>query len=179
MAGDLVQVTEELLKLHKDINFRSDLFFVNIIHLLLTIIRNICFTAVNNISNRKVETTFKSFKDIYSYYMKGGFYITTIHADGEFTPLQAMIYEHIPGGPRINLTRANEYVTDIERLVTVIKEIKRAVRHSLLFNNTPKLLTVYIVLTVVIMLKYFPVRGGLSAILRPNTKMYSDTIHYK
>ena len=39
--GDLVQVSEELVKLHKDIYFTVDLFFVNGIPLFLTLIRKI------------------------------------------------------------------------------------------------------------------------------------------
>ena len=61
---------------------------------------------------RKVDTIFKAFKEIYISYMKHGFHITTIHADREFSPLQAMIYKHMPGGARINLTSANEHVPE-------------------------------------------------------------------
>ena len=83
------------------------MFFVNTITLFLTIIRKICFTAVNYLSKIKLETIFKAFKEIYNYYMKSRFHITTIHADGEFSPLQAMIYKNIPGGPSINFTSSN------------------------------------------------------------------------
>ena len=68
------------------------MFFVNTITLFLTIIRKICFKIVNYLATRKVETTFKAFKKIYSYYMKSGFQITNIHAYGEFPPIQTMIY---------------------------------------------------------------------------------------
>ena len=62
----------------------ADFFFVNGIPLFLNPSSKICFTAVNRITNRKVETIFKAFKKIYSYYMKCGFHITTIHADEDF-----------------------------------------------------------------------------------------------
>ena len=41
MAGDLVQVPVELVKLHKDIYLTADLLFVNGILFFLTLIRNI------------------------------------------------------------------------------------------------------------------------------------------
>ena len=127
----------------------ADLLFVNGIPFFFTLRRKICFTSVNHLTNRKMETTFKAFKEIYRYYMKRGFHITTLRADGEFAPLQAMVYKHIPGRPMINITSANEHVPDIERRIRFVKERTRDVRHVLPFNKTPKLLTIYIFFTVV------------------------------
>ena len=67
VAGDLVQVPEYLVTLHKDIYLMADMLFVNSIPFFLSLRRKICFKAVNHISNRKVETIFKSFKEIYMY----------------------------------------------------------------------------------------------------------------
>ena len=53
--------------------------------------------------------------------MKRGFHITTLHAYGEFSSLQAIIYDHMPGGPRINLTNANEHVPNMEHQIIVVK----------------------------------------------------------
>ena len=63
------------------------MFFVNGVPFFLALSRKMCFTDVNHLANRKLETIFKAFKEMYSYYMKRGFHITTIHADGEFSPL--------------------------------------------------------------------------------------------
>ena len=46
------------------------------------------------------------------YYFKSGFPITTLHVDGEFAQLQALIHD-IPGGERFNLASASEHVTEI------------------------------------------------------------------
>ena len=73
MVGDLVQVPEELMKLQRDIYFTADILFVHSIPFFIILIRNICFTAVNHLANRKVEIILKDFKDIYSYYTKRGF----------------------------------------------------------------------------------------------------------
>ena len=167
------------MKLHKVIYLTEDLFFVNSTPLFLTLTRKICFTSVNHLTNRKVETTFKAFKEIYSYYINRGFHITTLHAYGEFSPLQAMVYEHMPGGPMINLTIANEHLPYIERQIRVVKERTRSVRHRLTFNKTTKLITIYIVFTVVMMLNYFPFKGGVSAILSTNTINNGEKLHYK
>ena len=129
IAGYLVQVTEEPMKLHKDIYFTADIFFVNSIPLFITLNREICLTSANHLANRKVETIFKAFKYIFSHYMKHVFQITTLHADEEFPPTQAMIYGHMPEGPMINLTSENEHVLDIEHKIIIVKERTRAVRH--------------------------------------------------
>ena len=97
VAGELVQVPKQLVKLHKDIYFKAYLLFIITINFFLTIIRKICFTAVNYLSKIKLETIFKAFKEIYNYYMKSMFHITTIDADGEFSLLHTMIYYHMPG----------------------------------------------------------------------------------
>ena len=89
-----------------------------------------------------------------------------------------MIYDHMPGGPRINIISENEHVPDIELQIRVIKEIIKVIWQILPFNNTPKLLKIYIVFTVVKMINYLPVKGGVSSILSSKTIMSSYTLHY-
>ena len=62
LAGDLVQVTEELVNLHKYIYLTEYLLFVNSIPLFITLSRKIFFVYVNHLSFRKVDTIFKAFK---------------------------------------------------------------------------------------------------------------------
>ena len=172
MLDEPVQVPEELVKLHKDIYLTADMSFVNSIPFFITLLSKIWFTAVNHIVNRKVGIIFKAFREIYTYYVKRGFHITTPHAYGEFPPPQAR-------GTRFNLTSANEHAPEIEHWIRVVKERTRAVSHILYFNHTPKLISIYNVFKVVMMLNYFPVKGEVSAILNPNTTMSNETLHYK
>jgi hypothetical protein len=178
VAKDFVKVPKELLKLHQLVFLTADLFFVNQIPFFLTLSRKICFTAVNHVTDRKAETIFKAFEEIYRFYLQRGFKITTVHADGEFAPLQAMI-QAMPGGPRVNLASANEHVPEIERRIRVVKERSRSIRHSLPFNKIPKLLIIYIVFYAVQLLNHFPAKGGVSATISPKTIMSGETLHYK
>ena len=82
MASELVQVPEDLVKLHRYIYYKVDLLFVNSNTFFLALSSKKCFTAVKNIAKRKSDTIFKVFKDIYIYYMKSGFRIITLHKDG-------------------------------------------------------------------------------------------------
>ena len=109
------------LKLQKEVFLTLDIFFVNKILFFLTISRKICFTAVKYFANRTVPQIFAAFKEIYQYYLHRRFRITTVHSNGEFAPLQALI-ESLPGGPMINLASTNTHVPKIERKIRVLKE---------------------------------------------------------
>jgi hypothetical protein len=157
MAREYVKVPKELLKLHKEVFLTTDIFFVNKIPFFLTLSRNICFTAANHLADRTVPQIFKSFKEMYHYYLHHGFHITTVHADGEFAPLKTLI-KAMPGGTMVNLASANKHVPEIERRVRVVKERCRATRHSLPFHTIPKLMTIHIVLNVIKLLNFFQQR---------------------
>jgi hypothetical protein len=121
VVRDYVKVPNELLKLHKEVFLTTDIFFVNKIPCFLTLSRNICFTAVNNLADRTVPQIFKAFKEMYHYYLQRGFHITTVHADGEFAPLKTLI-EAMLGDPMVNLASANDHVPEIKRRFRVVKE---------------------------------------------------------
>ena len=69
---------------------------------------------MSHIEDRKSTTILKSFKEIYMYYLKRSFKITTLYVDGDFEQFQALIYE-MPGGPMIKLESASEHVPEKER----------------------------------------------------------------
>jgi hypothetical protein len=155
---DYVKVPLELMKIHKEVFLTTDIFFVNKNPFFLTLIRKITFTAINHLADRTVPQILKAFKEIYQYYLQRVFHITVVHADSEFAPLKPLI-ESILGGPVINLASANEHVPEIERRLRVVKERCRATRHSLPFEQIPKIMTVHIVLNVVKLLIFFQPRA--------------------
>jgi hypothetical protein len=114
VAGNFVKVPKEFLKLHQSVYMTADILFVNKIPFFLTLSRQICFTTVNHLADRKIATIFKAFKEIYQLYYSRGFRVTLLHVDNEFAPLKALIQE-MPVGPRVNLTSANEHVPEIKR----------------------------------------------------------------
>jgi hypothetical protein len=111
VARDMAKVPMNLLQLHKEVFMTFDMFFVNSVSFFLTLSRKTCFTAVTHLANRTVPQIFKALKEIYQHYLQSGFCITTVHADGEFAPLQTLIAS-MPGGPLVNLRSAmNTYPT--------------------------------------------------------------------
>jgi hypothetical protein len=178
VARDYVTVPMELLKLHKEVYMKTDIFFVNKIPFFLTLSRKICFAAVNHLADRTVLQIFKAFKEMYQYYLQRVFHVTMVHADGEFVPLKPLI-KSMPDGLLVNLESANEHVPEIERIIRVVKERCRATRHILPFQRIPKLLTIHIVLNVIKLLIFFSTKGTVSETLSPKTIMYGDTLDNK
>jgi hypothetical protein len=133
---------------------------------------------VNHLADRKADTIFKAFEEIYKFYFHCGFRIENVHADGEFAPIQALI-QAMPSGPRVNLASSNEHVLEIERRIRVVKERARAVRHSLPFSRIPKLLMIHLIFNCIKLLNHFPVKGGILDTLSPKTITTSDALHYK
>jgi hypothetical protein len=175
-----VKVPSAILKLHRYVTLAADLFFCQSddTPFSLTYTQRICFTAVNHLADRLTKTIFKAYHKIHYFYLKRGFYITTLNVDGEFTPLQVPI-QSIPGGPKVNLTSANEHVPKIKRCIQVEKERARSFQHSLPFNRIPKLLTIHIVFVAVKLLNHFPPKEGISDMISPKTIMTGGTLDYK
>ena len=86
----------------------------------ITLSRKIDFLGISHLPGRKIHNIFQACKILYRYYLRRGFRITTVHADGEFFLLKELI-EGMPGGPSVNLTGANEHVPEIERGIRVVK----------------------------------------------------------
>jgi hypothetical protein len=54
VARDYVKVPKHLLKLHKEVFLKTDMFFVNKIPFFMILSRKICFTAFNHLADRTV-----------------------------------------------------------------------------------------------------------------------------
>ena len=110
--------------------------------------------------------------------MHRGFRITTVHSDGEFAPLQAMVAS-LPGGPMINLASSNKHVPGIERKIRVVKERCCAARHGLPFQRILELLTIHIVFQTVKLVNFFPTKGRISDTLISKTIISGEILDYK
>jgi hypothetical protein len=108
VPSDVIAVPTDIRELHRNVTMSIDVFFVNKIPFFITLSRNICFTTVTHLANRKTATIFAAFKSIFMYYLQKGFQIITVTADNEFAPFGELMYE-LPGAPTLNLTSANEH----------------------------------------------------------------------
>ena len=177
VTRDIVKVPKEFMKLHNEVMISIDIFFVNKIAFFLSLSRVIYYTGTSHLADRKVGTIFKAFKEIFVFYLRRGFRIVDVNADGEFEPLKPLI-EALPSAPTVNLAAKSEHVADIERRIRVVKERARAARSRLPFRRIPELLTIWIVFQSVRMLNYFPSKGGVSSTLSPTTIMSGEVLDY-
>ena len=83
-----------------------NIFFVNGIPFFHSLSRKIYFTGVSHLPGRSKKQIFQAFKELFIFYIRHGFRISTVHADGEFAPLKPII-ECMPGVPYANVTAAN------------------------------------------------------------------------
>ena len=93
------------MKLHNNIYLTTDILFVSQIPFFVTLSRKIVFTATTHLQNRKIDTVYKAFLKIYTFYRRGGSRITTVSCDGEFAPLARKLSSD-PEALKINLTVA-------------------------------------------------------------------------
>ena len=156
-----------------------DIFFVSSAPYFATLSLRICFLLVTHLQNQKKSIIFKALKAINNYYLQQGFQIVFIKGDGEFKPMEEMVFK-LYGAPKLNLSSASEHVPEIERTIRVIKERVRAVVYSLPVNALPpKVLTHYAVLFVTKLLNLFPVKGGISTQFSPKQILTGEVVHYK
>ena len=118
---DIVEIPKEMIAMHKNATLGIDIFFVNKIPFFVTLSRDICFTSVMHLTDRKLPSIFAALRGKYNYYLKRGFRITTVMADGEFAPLQTLLSQ-LHEAPILNLTAENEHEPFVERRIRVIKE---------------------------------------------------------
>ncbi|MGL6132320.1 MAG: hypothetical protein ACRCZ9_11980, partial [Fusobacteriaceae bacterium] len=175
---DIVAVPAMIRDLHRNVTLAVDIFYINNIPFMMTLSRNLCFTTVTHLNNRKTETIYKAFAGIFKYYLQRGFQIMTVTGDNEFSSIEEKLFD-LPGAPRLNVTSANEHEPYIERRIRVVKERVRSVRHSLPFKTIPTKMVTHMVFFVVKLLNYFPTTGGVSEVYSPKTIMSGEVINYK
>ena len=98
VVEDRIPIPKHLINMQNGVTVSIDICFVN----------NICFTSSTHLENRTLKTIFKAFRGVYNFYLKHGFRITMVMADGEFAALQTLPNDII-GAPNLNLTAANEH----------------------------------------------------------------------
>ena len=178
VALDCIKIPKDISNLKKAVFLTAEIFFVNRVPFFIYLYRKMDFTGVSHLKGWTAEIIFDAFKDIFRFYLQQGFRVQTVHADGEFGALKYLI-QNMPEGPRVNLTSANEHVTEIERRICVVKERSCAFRHSHPFNRIPKLMTTHAILNIAKMLNYFLTKQGISSELSPRSILIVESLDYK
>jgi hypothetical protein len=157
---DVIEVPKEIRQLHKRVTLTIDIFFFNGVPYFVTLSLRICFLSVMHLQKQKIDTISRALKAMHNFYLQRSFQIVFIKGDGEFKPLDGMMFK-LYGAPKIDLSSANEHVLEIERKIWVIKERVCVVVYSLPVNTLPPDVLVNAVLFVTKQLNLFPVKGGV------------------
>ena len=159
-----VDIPASLMSRCRDVVLAGDVMFVNKIPFFVTISRDIKFSTVKVMKNRKAGTILMAIKQVLNVYKKQGFVLTTILMDGEFETLRG---ELSALQLTLNTASNDEHVPEVERYIRTLKERVRCVYNTLPFNRMPTRMVVEMVYSGNFWLNSFPALDGVSDTISP------------
>ena len=94
-----------MIKLHKEVLLTCNIFFMK--NTILTDVESEdILHRSHHLENCTVPQIFKSFKEVYQYYLHRGFRITTVHTYSKLGNLKSLI-ESLTGVPLVNMATEN------------------------------------------------------------------------
>ena len=170
---DIVPLPSDILENHKNVVLCGDIFFMDKLKVFTTISRNIAFTTIEVIKNRKLHATIlpciKRVKNVYRY---RGFKTKQLITDDEFKPLKTDL---LGIGIVLNSSSANEHVPEVERNIRLIKERIRAAMADLPYKILPNLMKKALLKLQVQWLNMLPRGNGISPTMSPRTIVHGTT----
>ena len=152
-----------------------DVMKVNKIPFLVTISRAIKFGTVAWLKNSKIETIMSSVTQVRNVYLKRGFTLEVIEADGQFEPLRGELGAL---GITLNKCSRQEHVPVAERRIRTLKERCRCIHNMLPFKKLPAMLVIQMVSTCNFWLNIYPPTDGVSRSINPRELLTGVKIDY-
>ena len=117
VVADYVAVPRALVEQNKVVTLAADVFFVDGMAFLITVLRRIKFITVEHVQVRMATSLSKHLTCVLQAYERAGFKVRTILMDGEFEKVRDLM-------PCIecNTMVAKEHVSESERTIRTIKE---------------------------------------------------------
>ncbi len=140
-SGGLVPIPATIMAHYRRIILCVDVMKVNRMPFLVTISRAIKFGTVAWLKNGKTDTILTRIKDVHSIYIKRGFLLEIVEADGQFEPLRGELSEI---GITLNRCSREEHVPVAERRIRTLKERCRCIFNTLPFTKLPAMLVVHV-----------------------------------
>jgi hypothetical protein len=167
VRNDQVNIPINIMRCYKDVTIACDIMFVNKLPFFMTISRHIKFGTAKMIKSAKSATLIAAIKQVRGAYLKRGFNITHILADGQFEPLRGDVANL---GITLNIVSRDEHVPEIERYIRTVKERTRCVYNTLPFRRiVPSRIIIEMVYSSVFWLNMFPAIDGISKTLSPRS----------
>ena len=125
-----------------------------------------------------IHIKFFKYRDkILQKYNSAEFINTMIHEDNSFKPFMDKVKCNLD--VTMNYVNPGDYVHDIDINSRTVTGIYCAQYHRLPFQNIPKVMIKYLASVVVIKLKYFPFKKGLSPYCIPQTILDQQPLDHK
>jgi hypothetical protein len=152
-----------------------DVMKVNKMPFLVTMSRAIKFGTVAWLKNAKTATILANITEVRNVYLKRGFLLEVIEADGQFEPLRGAL-AHM--GVTLNKCSREEHVPVAERRIRTLKERCRCICNTLPFKKLPGMLVVQMVSTCNFWLNVYPPKDGISRNINPRELITGVKIDY-
>lgn len=161
-----VFLPDDVLDMHRNTTLCVDVFYVQQVPILHSISRNVKFRTVQALRDQYKPTLLSGLQKILALYDHAGFKVNTVHADGQFAPLENELKPI-----QLNCCAAKEHVPEVERSARTSKEAIRKLIHGLPFQYFPRILIEEIVKHSNSWLNAFPHPAGISTTMSPRSIM--------
>jgi hypothetical protein len=173
VVADHVAVPRSVVERNRVVTIAADVFFVDSIAFLVTVSQNIKFVTVEHLPVRTANALVKHIGQVLGVYKRGGYNVRTILMDGEFEKIKDLL-----SSVECNTTAAKEHVSEAERMIRTIKERTRGLLATLPFTHIPRRMKIEFIYFIVLWLKAFPVKTGVSSTFSPRELLVQWKLDY-
>ena len=159
----------------KKIELSVDVMFVNNISFVISLGKNMNFTTIENVVDRKAATLLKSLRSIKSVYTSKNIFTKKRFMENEFEVLGDDFREE---EFNLNTTAANKHIPQIERQIKAVKEQFHSTWNSLPYQKFPNRIISRMLENTVFWINALPINSGMSYTISPQTLMTWTTINF-
>jgi hypothetical protein len=176
VRNNLIEIPQEIITKHHDINLCMDTMYVNECGMLTAIDRTIKFRSLVPMNTKQHVEYYSALDQILRHYNRAGFVIRTIHCDGEFPGMMEKVEDDLDVD--MNFTNAQDHVPEAERNNRMIKERTQAAYHCLPYKAIPRIMINYLAMIQANKLNLFPVKEGGSKYYSPHMILNQTNLDY-
>jgi hypothetical protein len=163
-SGGLVPIPAMIMETYRKVVLGIDVMQINKMNFFVTIGSAIKFGTVCWLRTQTGRAILKAITSVHQLYVKRGFLIEVINADGQFETLRGPLRTM---GITLNRCSREEHVPAVERRIRTLKERCRCLCNALPFPKLPAVLLSQMVSTCNFWLNNFPPTDGVTQNLSP------------
>ena len=178
VVDNIIEIPEELLDVHQDVELSVDDLTVNGLKFFTSISHNIFFRTAQYVPSTHAVLYQKCMDEILGIYKSGGFNITSLNCDNEFHKAFDGYAESKTPPIKVTYSAPQEHVPRAERNNRTIQERVRTGYHYLPFEHLPRILVKIMVSESARKLNYFPNKNGISKYYSPRMIIAQENLDY-